>query len=100
VDRDSPEKRAGVRRASKRGADEISPAAAHQGGQVPNDFLFEPRHGGQSRGGFGFGASSELREVQSCRPCLGQGCRRGARESREIFDAVKVAEFGGECFRD
>ncbi|MGH7091432.1 MAG: hypothetical protein ACREFQ_21280 [Stellaceae bacterium] len=99
MDCDSPEKCAGERRASKRGADEIS-RSAHRGGQVPNNFLFEPRHGGQSRGRFGSGCTSELREVQSCRPCLGQGCRRGAWESREIFNAVKVAEFGDECLRD
>ena len=67
---------------------------------MPKDFLFEARHCRQAGRGLGVGGRGEFCEVQSCRPCLGQGCRRGARKPGKLFDAVEIAKLGGERLCD
>jgi len=86
-------------RARKRGADEIG-WLAHRGLQVPKDFLIEPRHVSEAGRRDLPRGRCEFREVESCRPCLRQGCRRGARKPGKFFDAIEVAEVRGEGFCD
>ena len=67
---------------------------------MPNHFRFEPRHRRQAGRRLGPRGRGEFREVQTRRPCLGQGCRRGARKPGKFFDAIEVAEVGGERLCD
>jgi hypothetical protein len=99
MDSDPAEQRAGMGRARKRGADEID-RPAHRGWQVPKDFLLETRHRCQAGCRLWLGGRCEFCEVQSCRPRLGQSCRRGARKPGKLFDAVEVAKIGGERLCD
>jgi hypothetical protein len=95
MDGDPAEKRAGMGHARKRGPDEIG-WPAHRGWQVPKNFLLEPRHSRQAGGRLGRGSRGEFREIESCCPRLEQGCRRRARKPGKFFNAVEVAEAGGE----
>jgi hypothetical protein len=85
--------------ALKGGADEIG-WPAHRRRQMANHLRFESCHGYQAGRRLGPGGRCEFCEVQSCRPCLGQGCRRGARKPGKLFDAVEVAKIGGERLCD
>jgi hypothetical protein len=85
--------------AQKRGADEIG-WPAHRGWQVPKHFLLEPRDGRQAGRRLGPRDRGEFGKVQTRRPCLGQGYRRGARKPGKFFDAIEVAEVGGERLCD
>jgi hypothetical protein len=83
----------------KRGANEIG-WPAHRGWQVPEDLLFKQRHDRKTGRRLGARGRCEFGKAQSCRPCLGQGCRRGALKARKLFDAVEVAKRGGERLCD
>jgi hypothetical protein len=98
VDSDPAEKGAGIRRALKRGADEIG-WPAHRRRQMANHLGFQPCHRRQARRRFGPRVRRKFREVQARGPGLGQRCCRGTRKPGKVFDAIEVAEVGRERFR-
>jgi hypothetical protein len=98
-DGDSAKKRAGVGGALKRGADKIG-WPAHRRWQMPNYLGFQLCHRRQAGRRFGPRVRRKFCEIQARRPGLGQGRRRGARKPGKLFDAVDVAQVGGERLCD
>ena len=94
---DPAEKGAGMGSALKGGADEIG-WPAHRRRQMANHLRFESCHGYQAGRRLGPGGRCEFCEVQTRRPCLGQGCRRGARKPGKVFDAIEVAKSAESAF--
>ena len=99
MDSDPAEKRAGMGYARKRGGDEIG-RPAHRGWQMPNHLGFQPCDRCQAGRRLGPRGRGAVCEVQSCCPCLGQGCRRGARKPGQLFNPIQIAKVGRERLCD
>ena len=67
---------------------------------MANHLRFESCHGYQAGRCLGPGGRCEFFEVQTRRPGLGQGCRRGTRKPGKVFDAIEVANVGRERLGD